>query len=100
MQEIYGHIAGTNHISKLYNIITLLQLQIIEHVILFPPIPVAMRSKAWVCGRLFTGIVSSNPVWFEVLHGEIVRCGCRYVEYTSEWWQGVRRVHKHPTVCS
>ena len=25
------------------------------------PIPVAVRSKAWVCGRSLTGIVGSNP---------------------------------------
>jgi hypothetical protein len=25
------------------------------------PIQVAMRSKAWVCGRCLTGIVGSNP---------------------------------------
>jgi hypothetical protein len=25
------------------------------------PIPVAVRSKAYVCGRLITGIVGSNP---------------------------------------
>jgi len=25
------------------------------------PIPVATRSKAWVCGRLLAGIVGSNP---------------------------------------
>ena len=25
------------------------------------PIPVAVRSKAWVCGRLFAGIAGSNP---------------------------------------
>jgi hypothetical protein len=25
------------------------------------PIPVAARSKTWVCGRSLTGIVGSNP---------------------------------------
>jgi hypothetical protein len=25
------------------------------------PIPVAVQSKAWVCGRSVTGIVGSNP---------------------------------------
>jgi hypothetical protein len=25
------------------------------------PIPVAVRSEAWVCGRSLTGIVASNP---------------------------------------
>ena len=29
---------------------------------LVSPIPVAARSKAWVCGRSLAGIVSSNPV--------------------------------------
>jgi hypothetical protein len=27
------------------------------------PIPVAARSKAWVYGRLLTGIVGSNPAY-------------------------------------
>jgi hypothetical protein len=27
------------------------------------PIPVAARSKAWVCGRLLAGIVGSNPAY-------------------------------------
>jgi hypothetical protein len=27
----------------------------------FPPIPVAARSKAWVCGCLLSGIAGSNP---------------------------------------
>jgi hypothetical protein len=26
-----------------------------------PPIPVALRSKVWVCGRSLIGIVGSNP---------------------------------------
>jgi hypothetical protein len=26
-----------------------------------PPIPVAVRSKAWVCGRSLTRIMGSNP---------------------------------------
>jgi len=25
------------------------------------PIPVAVRSKAWVCGRSFAGVAGSNP---------------------------------------
>jgi hypothetical protein len=28
---------------------------------MWPPIPGAVRSKAWVCGRLLTGIAGSNP---------------------------------------
>jgi hypothetical protein len=33
-----------------------------------PPIPVAMRSKTWVCGRSLTRIVGSNPTgaWMSV----------------------------------
>ena len=27
------------------------------------PIPVAVRSKVWVCGRSLTRIVGSNPTW-------------------------------------
>ena len=32
------------------------------------PIPVAARSKAWVCGRLLAGIAGSNPsgAWMSV----------------------------------
>jgi hypothetical protein len=32
------------------------------------PIPVAARSKAWVCGRSLAGIVGSNPAgaWMSV----------------------------------
>ena len=26
------------------------------------PVPVAARSKAWVCGRSLAGIVGSNPI--------------------------------------
>jgi hypothetical protein len=32
-------------------------------IILIFPIPVAVRSKEWVCGRSLTGIVGSNPAW-------------------------------------
>jgi hypothetical protein len=31
------------------------------HYYTFVPIPVAVRSKAWVYGRSLAGIVSSNP---------------------------------------
>jgi hypothetical protein len=33
----------------------------IKPIILSVPIAVAVRSKAWVCGRSLTGIVGSNP---------------------------------------
>jgi hypothetical protein len=32
-----------------------------EQVLINKPIPVAVRSKAWVCGCSFAGIVVSNP---------------------------------------
>jgi hypothetical protein len=35
------------------------------------PIPVASRSKAWVCGRSLDGIAGSNPA-----EGMIVSCEC------------------------
>jgi hypothetical protein len=34
---------------------------IFEGLLIFPPIPVAARSKAWVCSRSLDGIVGSNP---------------------------------------
>ena len=37
------------------------------------PIPVAARSKAWVCGRSLAGIAGSNPVGGMVV---FVSCGC------------------------
>ena len=38
------------------------------HAFYLVPIPVAARSKAWVCGHLLTGIVGSNPsgAWMSV----------------------------------
>jgi hypothetical protein len=33
----------------------------IKVLLMTVPIPVAVRSKAWVCGRSLTGIVGSNP---------------------------------------
>jgi hypothetical protein len=34
----------------------------LKKVLYKSPMPVAARSKAWVCGRSVTGIVGSNPV--------------------------------------
>jgi len=34
----------------------------IANSVYFEPIPVAARSKAWVCGRSLAGIAGSNPV--------------------------------------
>jgi len=49
----------------------------------FPPIPVAARSKAWVCSFLLSGIAGSNPargidiylLWLSYVVG-----------YRSLWW--------------
>ena len=38
------------------------RLAIQQHILAFPPIPVAARSKAWVCGRSLAGIAGLNPV--------------------------------------
>jgi hypothetical protein len=38
-----------------------MDLQIFKFVKYTNPIPVAARSKAWVCGRSYTEIVGSNP---------------------------------------
>jgi hypothetical protein len=31
--------------------------------LIFPLIPVAARSRAWVCGRPLAGIAGTNPAW-------------------------------------
>ena len=43
------------------------------------PIPVAVRSKAWVCGRSLARIVGSNPTgaWMSV------SCECRVLSGTG-----------------
>jgi hypothetical protein len=45
------------------------------------PIPVAARSKAWVCGRALAGIVGSNPAgaWISVS----CECLCCQVEVSA-----------------
>jgi hypothetical protein len=59
------------------------------------PIPVAERSKAWVCGRSFTGIVGSKPAGG---HGclSIVSVVCCQVEVSASGWSLVQR---SPTKC-
>jgi len=48
------------------------------------PIPVAARSKAWVCGRLLAGIAGSNParVWMCVCVS-VVSVVCCQVEASA-----------------
>jgi hypothetical protein len=36
-------------------------LKLFARCLMFRPIPVAARYKAWVCGRSLTGITGSNP---------------------------------------
>jgi hypothetical protein len=55
------------------------------------PIPVAMRSEAWVCGRWFAGIAGSNPDG-----GMDVRRECSQVEVCASGWSVVQR---SPTEC-
>jgi hypothetical protein len=59
------------------------------------PIPVAVRYKAWVCGRSLTGIAGSNPTGG---HGclSVVSVVCCQVEVSATGWSLVRR---SPTEC-
>jgi len=52
---------------------------------LVSPIPVAARSKAWVCGRSLAGIVSSNPVG-----GMDVNVVCCQLEVSATGWSLVQ----------
>jgi hypothetical protein len=56
------------------------------------PIPVAARSKAWICGYSFAGIIGSNPagalmfvscVCFVCLQGKFSATGCLLVQRSS-----------------
>jgi hypothetical protein len=53
------------------------------------PIPMAVRSKAWVCGRLLAGIAGSNPTTF-------VSVVCCQVQVSATGWSLVQR---SPTEC-
>jgi hypothetical protein len=52
----------------LYSLSCYLKVDFLCSVLYARPIPVAVRSKAWVCGRSFAGIVASNPpgAWMSV----------------------------------
>jgi hypothetical protein len=56
---------------------------------------VAVRSKAWVCGRSLTGILGSNPAGG---HGclSLVSVVCCQVEVSATGWSLVQR---SPTEC-
>jgi hypothetical protein len=58
------------------------------------PIPVAVRSKAWVCGRSLTRIMGSNPTGgMDVCLVSVV---CYQVEVSVMSWSLVQR---SPTEC-
>jgi hypothetical protein len=60
------------------------------HLYISMPIPVAVRSKAWVCGRSLTGIVGTNPTGG---HGclSLVSVVCCQVEVSATSWSLVQR---------
>jgi hypothetical protein len=62
------------------------------------PIPVAVRSKAWVCGRSLTGIVGLNCDWDCGGHGclSVVSVVCCQVEVSETSWS---LVHRSPSEC-
>jgi hypothetical protein len=51
----------------------------------YPPTPVAARSKTWVCGLSFAGIVGSNPT------GGVETCLLFQVEVSLTGWSLVQR---------
>jgi hypothetical protein len=59
------------------------------------PIPVATRSKAWVCGRSLAGIAGSNParIWISV---SCECCVCCQVDVSAS---GCSLVQGSPTKC-
>jgi hypothetical protein len=52
------------------------------------PIPVAARSKAWVCGRALAGVVGSNPAG--CMHVCLLYLCCQ-VEVSASGWSLVQR---------
>jgi hypothetical protein len=50
---------------------------------LWVPIPVAERSKTWVCGRWLAGIVDSNPAGGAWMCLSVVSVVCRQVEVSA-----------------
>jgi hypothetical protein len=62
------------------------------------PIPMAARSKAWVCDRLLAGIADSNPAWG---HGcpSLVGVACCQVEVTATGRSLVQRIPIAYRVC-
>jgi hypothetical protein len=55
------------------------------------PIPVAARSKAWVCGRSLAGIAVSNPAGGMDVCLSLVHVVCCQVKVSASGWSLVRR---------
>ena len=55
----------------------------------------AVRSKAWVCGRFFAGIAGSNPTGGHLCL-PVVSVVCCQVEVSASAWS---LVYKSPTEC-
>jgi hypothetical protein len=60
----------------------------------FLPVPVAARSKAWICGCLLVGIVGSNPVGGMDVY--VVSVGVVQIEVSAT---GQSLVQGSPTEC-
>ena len=58
---ISGVVSSTRKPTKFHAVVKIRTFTISECKILQMPIPVAERSKAWVCGQSLAGIAGSNP---------------------------------------
>ena len=65
-------------------------------ILLLLPVPVAARSKAWVCGRSPTEIVRSNPTGGMDVWMFVVSVVCCQVEDSASGWSLLQR---SPTDC-
>ena len=63
MQDIYSHIAETNHVPTLYNAAAILLLQYMTHIMLFPTIKLLHRTSALpaVCAQCPVCLFCSVP---------------------------------------
>jgi hypothetical protein len=90
IKSLYDSMSAPLHFSILFS-----GSVIISKYISGVTIPVAARSKAWVCGLSIVGIVGSNPA---VGHGClcVVSVVCCQVEVSATGWSLVQR---SPTEC-
>ena len=68
--------------------------RIFSYVVNSSSVPVAARSKAWVCGRSLAGIVGSNPAGSMDIYLSVVSVVCCQVEVSST---GRSLVQRSPT---